>query len=215
MTVATRGRVIRAEDAGAAHAPASTTPNPDAGRAGRRVVREELEARARAAAIVADAEARAKDVLVDAVARATEDARAAEHAKVAALYLALRAAEESRAERDLDRAVSLAALLAERLVGVALEQSPGTITMIARQALAEARGARRAKIAASGLDAGVLAQHLADLGLPSGAIEIEIDETLGRGSLILHTDIGTLDARLTPQLDRLAAALRDALRAAS
>jgi flagellar biosynthesis/type III secretory pathway protein FliH len=34
---------------------------------------------------------------------------------------------------------------------------------------------------------------------------------LSRGSLLLHTDIGAIDARLPVQLDRLAAAIRDVL----
>ena len=36
-------------------------------------------------------------------------------------------------------------------------------------------------------------------------------QDLAPGDLVLHTDLGTLDARLTPQLERFAAALRDAL----
>jgi flagellar biosynthesis/type III secretory pathway protein FliH len=40
---------------------------------------------------------------------------------------------------------------------------------------------------------------------------ITSDATLERGSLRLHTDLGTIDAQLRPQLERLAAALRDAL----
>ncbi len=216
MSVVARGRVVRAAAvaaaAGNASARAPETPRLDAGRAGRRVTREELDARARAAAILADAESRAKSLLVDAVERATEEARQAEHAKVAALYLTLRAAEEKRVDRDLDRAVELAALLAERMLGIALDKDPALVAMIARQALAEARGARRARIEAHPTDAGVLEGQLESLGLPPGTVEIVTSDALSRGSLVLHTDLGTLDARITPQLERLAAALRDALR---
>jgi flagellar biosynthesis/type III secretory pathway protein FliH len=211
VSVTTRGRVVRG--VGTTGVPA--TPRLDPGQAGRRIAREELEARARAAAVLADAHARAKSVVEEAVARATHEAREAEQAKVAALYLILRAAEETRAERDLDRAVDLASLLAERLLGAAIEREPAVVAMIARQALAEARGARRARIEAHPGDVGVLQAHLATLGLPAGAVELVASDALGRGSLVLHTDIGTLDARLTPQLDRLAAALRDALRSPS
>jgi flagellar biosynthesis/type III secretory pathway protein FliH len=212
MTIAARGRIVRAPESGTG---VPATPRIDIGHTGRRIAREELDARARAKAIVQDAEARAKEVLVDAVERATMDARAAEQAKVAAQYLVLRAADEQRAERDLDRAVELAALLAERMLGAALEQDPSLVAMLARQALAEARGARRARIEAHPGDAGILASSFASLGLPAGGVEIVPNEALSRGSLVLHTDLGTLDARLTPQLERLASALRDALRSPS
>ncbi len=211
MSVTLRGRVVRGS--GTTGVPA--TPRVDPGYAGRRIAREDLDARARARAILADAEARAKSVLVDAVERATADARAAEHAKVAALYLTLHAAEEARTERDLGRAVELAALLAERMVGAALERDPAVVAMLARQALAEARGARRARIEAHPSDAATLETLIATLGVPAGAVEIVPRDDLSRGSLVLHTDLGTLDARLTPQLARLAETLRDALRSPS
>jgi len=211
VSVVARGRVVRGS--GTTGVPA--TPRLDPGQAGRRIAREELESRARAAAIVANAEARAKSVLEDAVDRATREARATEQAKVAALYLTLHAAEEKRTERDLDRAVELASLLAERMLGSAIEGDPALVATLARQALAEARGARRARIEAHPTDVPALSAQLATLGLPEGAVEIVASDALGRGSLVLHTDLGTLDARLTPQLDRLAAALRDALRSPS
>ena len=44
-----------------------------------------------------------------------------------------------------------------------------------------------------------------------GAIDIRVDPLLSRGSLRIHTNLGSLDAQLTPQLERLAKALRDAL----
>ena len=216
MTVAQRGRIVRdAANASASATSVPATPRIDIGHSGRRIAREELDARARARALVQDAEARVKEVLVDAVERATMDTRAAEQAKLAAQFLVLRAADEQRAARDLDRAVELAALLAERMLGAALVQDPALVATLASQALAEARGARRARIEANPSDAAILASHVAVLGLPAGGVEIVPNEALSRGSLVLHTDLGTLDARLTPQLERLAAALRDALRPAS
>jgi flagellar biosynthesis/type III secretory pathway protein FliH len=41
---------------------------------------------------------------------------------------------------------------------------------------------------------------------------VNADATLTRGSLVVHTDLGTIDAQLRPQLDRLAKALREAMR---
>ena len=45
-----------------------------------------------------------------------------------------------------------------------------------------------------------------------GALEILPDGSLERGSLLLDTDLGVLDARIAPQLDRLTEALADVLR---
>ena len=140
------------------------------------------------------------------------EAREEEHAKLAAAWAALRAREERQAERDLDRAMELAAVLAERLLGGALELDPARIAALARQAIAEARGARRAVFDACPLDVDPLRRHLDEIGLPKEAVEVRPAEDLARGSLRVHTDLGTLDAQLSPQLQRLAAALRDALR---
>ena len=50
------------------------------------------------------------------------------------------------------------------------------------------------------------------LGLEGAAIEIHADVGRTRGSLLLDTDLGTLDANLPLQLDRLARSLRDSFR---
>jgi flagellar biosynthesis/type III secretory pathway protein FliH len=193
--------------------------SPDAPACVFRITREELEGRARAEVIVRDATERAEVILSEArgraeaaAAEAAREAQAAEQAKLAAMFLAVKKADESRAERDLDRSVALAVALAERLIGASLELRPETIAGLARQALAEARGIRRARIAAHPLDVAPLQAEIATLGLPVASIEIRGDDTLQRGELKLHTDLGTLDARLTPRLERLAAALKGALR---
>ncbi len=85
-----------------------------------------------------------------------------EAAKVAAAWLALRAREEQIAEQDLDRAVALAAALAERLIGASLDVAPAKIALLAKQALTEARGARRAVIDAHPDDAATLIRHVAE-----------------------------------------------------
>jgi len=52
---------------------------------------------------------------------------------------------------------------------------------------------------------------LTTAGLDVQSIEIREDPSLARGELRLQTDLGTIDARLAPRFERLAAALRDAL----
>jgi flagellar assembly protein FliH/type III secretion protein L len=184
----------------------------------RRLAREAVEAsdtarrlvegaRAEADAIVA----RAREEAVRISEGAAEEARAREVARLAASFIALRAHDERRAERDLGRAVELARVLAERLLGEALALDPDRVVALARQALLEARGARRAVIEACPLDAETLKRHVERIGLADGEVELRSDPSLSRGSLRVHTNLGSLDAQLTPQLERLAEALRDAL----
>ena len=184
----------------------------------RRVAREAVEASLAAKRIVEDAgrEAarileRAREEATHAAEVAAREAREGETAKLAAGFLALRVREEREAEADLERASDLARVLAERLLGEALDADPTRVVALARQALQEARGARTSVIEASPLDVDTLRSHVLDLSLPKGAIDIKVDPSLSRGSLRIHTNLGSLDAQLTPQLERLAKALRDAL----
>ena len=50
------------------------------------------------------------------------------------------------------------------------------------------------------------------LGAIGQSADVQADPTLPRGSLVVHTDLGRIDARLEPQLTRLAQALREALK---
>ena len=211
----TRGRVIRAGQLGAT----KTVVSGSGAKARRVVPREELDARAAAEAILEAAKAeadallaRARAEVADVAEHARREAEETEQAKLAAAWLALRAREERRADQDLERAVKLAAVLAERLLGHALEADPATVVALARTALAEARGARRATVMAHPHDADVLGAHLQSLGLPQESLEVIADDTLQRGSLVVQTELGAIDARLRPQLDRLAAALEEAIR---
>lgn len=138
--------------------------------------------------------------------RAPDDDNAA---SLAAAFLRLKAREEGLLEANLDRMTALAVALAERLLGSALEIAPQKITEMAQTALFEAKGARKVQIEANPIDVEALREHTVSLG---DSIVIVPNAELARGALVLHTDLGTLDARLTPQLERLARALRDALR---
>jgi flagellar biosynthesis/type III secretory pathway protein FliH len=194
------------------------TPGPSAEQR-RRIVREELEATLAAEALVAEARATAESLVerareearkqAEAVAR---EAREEASAKLAAQWLALRSAEIHALARETDRVVALAVALAERLIGSALRLEPTIVADLARTVLAEAQGARRAVIRAHPLDADELRGHLSTAGLDLQTVEFQNDETLERGELKLHTDIGIIDAKLAPRLARLAEALRDALR---
>ncbi len=152
---------------------------------------------------------RGKIVRADASAHATSHDDEDTKANIAAAYLLLKRREDQMLETSLDRTTELAVALAERLIGGALQLTPEIIAAMASRALSEAKGARKARIEANPIDVDALREHTVSLG---ESIVIEPNADLARGSLVLHTDLGTIDARLTPQLERLARALRDALR---
>jgi flagellar biosynthesis/type III secretory pathway protein FliH len=210
-----RARILRAEDI--THAAPLFGPGPSASQR-RRIAREAIEAQLQAERTVREAQERAdaivahaRDEALAAGADALREVRAEADASLAARWVALREAEGRRFERESDRVLPLAVALAERLVGAALELHPDRIAALAAAVLAEARGARRAVIDAHPADAAALEQHLGG-ALDPHAYEIRRDDRLARGALRLHTDLGTIDAQLAPRLERLADALRDALR---
>lgn len=202
MAFVTHGRVV----AGGASADARPLfpegPSAETARAAGRVLLPEL----------ADAHLEARAVAERAREGARIEARAEVEAEHAARFLALRRREEKQAELDVERALELAVLLAERLIGEELALNPERIATMARLALEEARGARSAVIEVCPLDEPALRTNLDRLELSPACLEVKPNPELPRGSLSLHTDLGTLDARLNPQLERLAAALRDVLR---
>jgi flagellar biosynthesis/type III secretory pathway protein FliH len=165
------------------------------------------DAREEAAVLLArarqDAEKAAEAVLGEIRERADAD--------LAARWAALRQKEHARMDGDVDRTIALATALAERLLGAALGLAPDLVTGMARGVLDEARGARRAVIDAHPLDAAVLCESLTAGGLNLQSFEVQSDAALARGEFRLHTDIGTIDARLAPRFEQLSAALRDAL----
>jgi flagellar biosynthesis/type III secretory pathway protein FliH len=185
---------------------------------GQVVRREVLEAAERARSLIAVAEARATHVVSDAEHAAAElrlraeaEGRADASAKIAARAIALRHYEARADERALDRSVELARLLAERLLGESLRAAPEQVISLAKQALGEARGARRITLVAHPDDARILEQALPALGLDQATAQVRADASRTRGNLRIETEIGVLDAELAPQLTRLALKLRESL----
>ena len=165
------------------------------------------EAQTTAARIVTDAERAAAELRL----RAEAEGRADAAAKIAARALALREHEARADERELNRSVDLARLLAERLLGESLRVAPEQVVALARQALAEARGARRITVVAHPEDAKLLENSLPALGLDASTARVRADSARARGNLRIETEIGVLDAELSPQLERLALKLRESL----
>ncbi|HEX2673988.1 MAG TPA: FliH/SctL family protein [Polyangiaceae bacterium] len=212
-----RGRVIKAD--GLTHAtPVPFERDDQTLPRGQVVRREVLEAAERARQLIAAAEARASELVGEAerVAaelrlRAEAEARADASAKIAARALALRHHELQADERALDRSVEFARLLAERLLGESLRVAPEQVTALARQALGEARGARRITLVAHPEDAKLLEISLSGFGLDPAVAVVRADPARTRGNLRIETEIGVLDAELAPQLDRLSLKLRESL----
>ena len=212
-----RGRVLKAADAGEAKTLIRGQPAP-AERRGRVMDQRGYEARLEAERIVSQATARARDIVGHAEQAAAElrrtidaEARASAAAEVAARTLALAEREARLDERGLDRSLKLAALLAERLLGQALLLEPALLLSLARQTLAEARGAQRINVLAHPDDARLLEQRFAELGMSRDAVFVSADDTRARGNLRLESELGALDAELGPQLERLLTPLREAL----
>lgn len=214
----TRGRVLLREDAEAGSAlpvPGSAPRGLPFGRvvpkalvdASAEATRMLSKARAEAQQLLASAERKSADLRL----RAEAEARAEASAKLAAHALSLATYEAKADERALDRSVALARLLAERLLGASLAVAPEQVVTLARQALTEARGARRLSIVAHPEDAKLLNGSLASLGVAVETVRILADGARARGSLRIETDIGVLDADLSAQLDRLALRLRETL----
>lgn len=214
-----RGRVLSREQASRAEPMLVRSPQTPRGLPfGRVAPKAFVDASAEATRLLAAARAEAAELLAAAERRAADlklmaeaEARAEAAAKLAAHALSLATYEAKADERALDRTVSLARLLAERLLGATLAVSPEQIVGLARQALAEARGARRLSIVAHPDDAKLLTQSLPSLGVAVETVRVLADGSRSRGSLRIETDIGVLDADLAPQLDRLALRLRETL----
>jgi flagellar biosynthesis/type III secretory pathway protein FliH len=185
---------------------------------GQVVRRDVLAAAERAQRLVSAAEERAAHIVADAERAAAElrllaeaEGRADAAAKVAARALALRDHEARSDERELNRSVDLARLLAERLLGESLRVAPEQVVALARQALGEARGARRITVVAHPEDARILEHSLLALGLDPSTALVRADASRARGNLRIETEIGVLDAELAPQLERLSLKLRESL----
>ena len=214
----THGRVLLREDAEAGTALPLPRSAPRPLPFGRVVPKSLVDASAEATRMLSKARTEAQQLLASAERKAADlrllaeaEARAEAAAKLAAHTLSLATYEAKADERALDRSVALARLLAERLLGTSLAIAPEQVVTLARQALAEARGARRLSIVAHPDDAKLLNDSIASLGVAVETVRILPDGARARGSLRIETDIGVLDADLAPQLDRLALRLRETL----
>ncbi len=217
-----QARIIKAASLTASPSRAASTP-PSSSEAtrvvglARRLPREVFEAHGEAARILIDARRKASDIVAEAKASAAsrteiavEEACEREIARVAVEVLVARSNENQADTHRLDRILELAVLLAERLVGEALAVDAARVGTLALEALKQARGARRVRVEACPEDVAALTELLTT-SLGDGVALIEPSSDLTRGSLIVHTELGRVDARVRPQLSRLSLALRELL----
>lgn len=212
-----KARIIKAVEASTA---SSTLPEePQTKNAARLIPRVVVDAHAAAAEIkrAANAEAAAQLNGISAekarvLSGAREEGFAQGIAEATAACVALTKLEATKDARELDRSVQLARLLAERLLGQALQTNEAIVTQLAAQALSEVRGATRIRMEVSPIDKPVLSASLQELDIPGAALKLSVDPTLGSGDFRIQTNVGSLDAKLGTRLEILCQKLREGLR---
>ena len=135
----------------------------------------------------------------------------------AAAVKALRtAADELQSQRDtwLDHCqhetVRLAIAIAERLLRRTLTAQPESVASLVQTALEATAGAQTVRLRLHPADAELLEPHLSSLGGEfSTSVDLVRDETLSRGDCVAETTSGSVDARVTTILDRIAEELHD------
>lgn len=111
------------------------------------------------------------------------------------------------AESDL---LDMAFGLAERIIGTALEFEPELVGALVRDVVKRARGRRQVTLLVHPDDAQTLLAERAQLVelLGGAALSVEGDEALSRGSCVLRTETGDIDARLETRLEAIRRSIR-------
>ena len=107
------------------------------------------------------------------------------------------------ANRDV---MDLAFKIAEKIIGRQLETDPTTIISIVKQAMQSVRASKQITIRVHPDDAKLLRQNDEDLQEALGrqrVIDIMEDKKVHQGGCIIESEIGTVEAQLHTQLDRL------------
>lgn len=164
-------------------------------------------ARQRAEAIIDEARAEAE--------RVREQARAEGHAhgveEVVDHIARARREYAAAMEATEDDMLELAARLARRIVGEAIEVQPQRVQKMVAQVLRHARGKREIVVRVAPDDLGTLEERAAEFsrqvdGVP---VHFESDASLERGSCVIQTESGRIDGRIATQLQTLLRALKE------
>ena len=168
-------------------------------------LRASAEADAQALLVVARAEA-------DRIrAAATAEGRERGLAAVTELLVSARAeALRSRRAATLDLR-GLAVKIAEKLLGRTLALDPAAVVDLTTEALRHAGEPKAIRIRSNPDDLALLESgrpRLLDRARSAGALHLEGDASIERGGCIIESELGSVDARLSVQLDAIERALR-------
>lgn len=165
------------------------------------------DARLAAERIVAQAQAEADRIRAQAAAEGREKGLGA----VTELLVGARAAaSRARAEAAPELRV-LAVRIAEKILGRALSLSPDVVVDVTAQALAAAGSARQVLVRCHPDDLAALERgkpRLLERVTRSQALALRGDAQVPRGGCIVETELGSIDARLSTQLEAIERALR-------
>jgi flagellar assembly protein FliH len=164
------------------------------------------KAKSEAAALMKQAERDVQGLRERLAGESIEQARASLSAEI----LAFAERQAGQEEASVDRVVELSLLVAERVLGEAIKVDKSHIRALAQQALAAAQGAEEVRIEAHPDDVPELEQMVRELSHLRA--NVVLTQELSRGSIVLRTNLGTVDARLVTQLSLLRAALRGIVR---
>lgn len=160
------------------------------------------QARAESARLVEAARAEADSVRQSA--RAEGLARA--NAESVALLARARASALEAEPLDVERVSSLAAEIARVILGREASSGPEVLRDVARAALARVRRARHVLLRVHPEDLAYARAMIAG-GLPGGVApdwcEVDPDDSVERGGLVVECELGTVDARLAHQVEAL------------
>jgi type III secretion protein L len=170
-----------------------------------------MDARAEAETILREARARASAVLEAARRQGLEEGRAEGAAELAGLLAAGRAEADAMLARVEPAALAVAARMAEKIVGRAVELDPTLMAAIAAEALDACRtraGVVQLRVHPQDLAAieparAALAERLGG----EATLALVADDGVGRHGCVVETAVGRVDARLATQLAALRLAL--------
>ena len=168
-----------------------------------------VSAHERARAIVADAEHRADALRAD----AEREGRAVAEAALAKELLRMAEALDLERASLREAAIEIALQAARRVIGQALTERPELVRQSVTALLARVRRARSVTVRVHPDDQATLGPELASLRERSGldgTLRFESDASLTRGGCVVHSDVGSLDARIETQLAALERALKSA-----
>jgi flagellar biosynthesis/type III secretory pathway protein FliH len=180
-------------------------PPPGAPARGFVLPREVAAAKAEAARVLEQAQRAATELHLQAAALGRADAVA----ELAARQMAFHERQLRGSQAQVQHSIALAKILAERLIGEALQLDDELVGRLAQQSLQQLRDRNALVVRAHPDDHPQISKQVALLGLKS--VSLVADATLQRGELCLDSDLGQLELRVGPGLDRLIDRVRSLL----